>query len=226
VNVAEVTTAGGAATSWDASEYDPGLFEVLRNWRTHRAGEFDVPSYVIFSDRTLRDISVKRPATEQQLATVHGIGSRKLADHGEEVLQLVAEYAEEHPQQDILPFASARPRRAEDGQTHRETLELIEQGNSMAQAAEKRGLAESTIAGHVERLIRRGRISDPAALVDSGIVARINDIFEEIGDEKLAPVVERARGGFGYVEARIVRAIRAHSAGRNSASDGEAARVA
>ena len=226
VRMAEVTTAGGAVRGRDASEYDPGLFEALRHWRTHRAGELDVPSYVIFSDRTLRDISVRRPATEQQLATVHGIGNRKLADHGEEVLQLVADYAEEHPHQDILPFASARPRESAEGETYRETLKLIEQGDSMAQAAEKRGLAESTVAGHVERLIRRGRISDPASLVDPGVVARINDIFEEIGDEKLAPVVERGRGAFGYVEARIARGIRAHAAESDGTSPDCSARVA
>lgn len=133
-------------------------------------------------------------------------------DHGDKVLRLVAEYAEEHPQQDIIPLAAARTRRIPGGETCRRTLEIIEQGNSVAQTAEQRGLAQSTVVSHVEQLIRRGAISDPTSLLDPDLVARINDVFEEVGTKALAPVVERGHGAFGYVEARIVRAMRARGA--------------
>ncbi len=65
------------------------LFEALRELRTRLAREQNVPPYVIFHDRTLREIAVRRPATMEQLAHIGGIGASKLERYGAEVLAVV-----------------------------------------------------------------------------------------------------------------------------------------
>ena len=50
-----------------------------------------MPAYVIFHDRTLRDIAQLRPASVSELARVGGIGGGKLARYGEAVLEIVRE---------------------------------------------------------------------------------------------------------------------------------------
>ncbi len=53
------------------------------------AREQNVPAYVIFHDRTLRDIAQLRPASVSELARVGGIGGSKLGRYGEDVLEVV-----------------------------------------------------------------------------------------------------------------------------------------
>jgi len=68
-----------------------GLFDALRAWRAGVARTRRVPAYVVFSDATLAEIAERRPATEDALLDVKGVGPRKLAAHGEEILALVRE---------------------------------------------------------------------------------------------------------------------------------------
>jgi ATP-dependent DNA helicase RecQ len=66
-----------------------GLLERLKNWRTEQARAQSVPAYVIFHDRTLAEIAAARPADIDALATVSGIGAKKLERYGESLLELV-----------------------------------------------------------------------------------------------------------------------------------------
>jgi len=68
--------------------YDQSLFEVLRKWRREEAQTRGVPPYVIFSDRTLRDVARSRPQTLLDLRGIYGIGDTKLEQFGEKLLQL------------------------------------------------------------------------------------------------------------------------------------------
>ena len=68
---------------------DEPLVESLRSLRTQLAREQNVPPYVIFHDRTLRDIAARRPATLDDLAQVGGIGGTKLERYGEQVLTAI-----------------------------------------------------------------------------------------------------------------------------------------
>ncbi|MGN6271792.1 MAG: DNA helicase RecQ [Protaetiibacter sp.] len=65
------------------------LFERLRAWRADIAREQGVPAYIVFGDATLRGIAVTEPSTLEQLATVSGVGEKKLEAYGEAVLALV-----------------------------------------------------------------------------------------------------------------------------------------
>jgi ATP-dependent DNA helicase RecQ len=50
-----------------------------------------VPPYVIFHDKTLREISVERPLTVDDLRGISGVGETRAARYGEAIVQLVAE---------------------------------------------------------------------------------------------------------------------------------------
>ncbi|MFG2882136.1 DNA helicase RecQ [Streptomyces sp. NPDC048297] len=65
-------------------------FEALRVWRTGQAREQGVPPYIIFNDATLRAIVSRMPGSVRELATVSGVGEKKLATYGEEVLAVLA----------------------------------------------------------------------------------------------------------------------------------------
>jgi ATP-dependent DNA helicase RecQ len=69
--------------------YDRTLFEALRVWRREEAQERGVPPYVIFSDKTLRELARLRPSTRYELRNVYGIGDAKLEAFGDAVLRVV-----------------------------------------------------------------------------------------------------------------------------------------
>ena len=66
------------------------LFERLREWRAETAKEQGVPAYVIFHDKTLKEIAQSRPANPNELMTVQGVGQAKMERYGAKILELVA----------------------------------------------------------------------------------------------------------------------------------------
>jgi ATP-dependent DNA helicase RecQ len=74
----------------DVGQADAALFEALRAWRGRVAKEAGIPAYRVFSDATLGEIALVRPASEEELAEVKGVGPSKLAAFGEAVLRVVA----------------------------------------------------------------------------------------------------------------------------------------
>lgn len=71
---------------------DEGLLEHLKEVRRRLAQTMSVPAYVIFTDRTLRDMSVKKPRTMDELMDVSGVGLSKQRSYGRDFLKAVNEY--------------------------------------------------------------------------------------------------------------------------------------
>ncbi|HEU5208737.1 MAG TPA: ATP-dependent DNA helicase RecQ [Longimicrobiales bacterium] len=61
-------------------------FEALRRLRTDIARADKVPPYVVFHDRTLREIALHAPADAAALATIPGVGPAKLDRYGARLL--------------------------------------------------------------------------------------------------------------------------------------------
>ena len=86
--------SGGAhATVQTLSPDAQTRFDALRELRTRLAREQGVPPYVIFHDRTLREIAASAPETLAALGGIGGIGSRKLERYGDAVLAALREAA-------------------------------------------------------------------------------------------------------------------------------------
>ncbi|WP_084399197.1 DNA helicase RecQ [Henriciella aquimarina] len=82
--------SAAADFSGDLSERDQALFDALRAWRLETAKAKGVPPYVIFHDRTLAAIAQERPAGEDGLRTISGVGEKKAGRYASEIARLVA----------------------------------------------------------------------------------------------------------------------------------------
>jgi ATP-dependent DNA helicase RecQ len=67
------------------------IFDKLRWWRVETARAHSVPAYVIFVDATLREIAKAQPTSLDDLRGISGVGEKKLASYGEEIVALIAE---------------------------------------------------------------------------------------------------------------------------------------
>ena len=74
------------------SSEDMKLFEQLRTLRKQLADEQGVPPYVVFSDKTLVELSLLKPTTRDEMLTVSGIGEVKLDRYAEPFLKVIARY--------------------------------------------------------------------------------------------------------------------------------------
>lgn len=71
---------------------DHSLFEILRNLRRQIALREEVPPYIVFSDSTLREMSIMLPDTLEKLAQIKGVGEVKLTKYGQEFLEVILNY--------------------------------------------------------------------------------------------------------------------------------------
>ena len=76
-------TAPAPRLSTETGTYDPLLFERLRALRKSLAQKPGIPPYIIFSDRTLREMAGRFPVTPEAMRRIHGVGDRKLDRYGE-----------------------------------------------------------------------------------------------------------------------------------------------
>ncbi len=89
---------GGAAGAAGAPGGPPGraddddLFEELRALRRRIAEREGLPAYVIFHDSTLREMAEARPAGEDELLEIGGVGARKLEKYGDEFLAVLTQW--------------------------------------------------------------------------------------------------------------------------------------
>ncbi len=72
-----------------AVSYDESLFSRLREWRKNIAAERGVPAYVIFHDSTLQAIAQEKPTSMSGLSRIAGLGERKLAQYGDQLLAVI-----------------------------------------------------------------------------------------------------------------------------------------
>ena len=88
---AAAARGGAAPAPVDLPADAAARFESLRAWRAEVARTQNVPAYVIFHDRTLREIALARPADIGGLAGIPGVGAAKLERYGESLLALLVE---------------------------------------------------------------------------------------------------------------------------------------
>jgi len=79
------------------AQADPDLFERLRVLRKKLAEENNVPPFVIFSDRTLKDMAGRVPGTTGEFRQVYGVGEFKAQAYGPPFLRLIQEWSDRQP---------------------------------------------------------------------------------------------------------------------------------
>jgi ATP-dependent DNA helicase RecQ len=207
---------------------DEGLFERLRAWRRQLADERDVPAYVICGDATLRHVARTYPTTSESLKSVPGIGERKRADFGDQIVLIVSEWLSENPQIPVpehqspprpQPRIDPPPKPRKPGETVAETMTRFLAGVPVERIAAERGLHASTIYGHIATAIESGDAGAKLGMADffdAQETSAISAAFEELGTESLSPVYEKLAGAVDYGRLKIFRALMVREGNTNS----------
>lgn len=145
-------------------EYEKPLFEELKKLRNRIAHEENVPAYLIFSDSTLLDLATYLPLSQDDLPKISGFGAFKIEKYGRAFLELIQDYCHEHGIGTKIELRHPKKirrtgvpkERASD--TKRASYEMYRGGNTIAEIAESRQLAISTIETHLSYYITTGEL--------------------------------------------------------------------
>ncbi len=75
----------------DTSDYNVEIFEKLRELRLKIAQENAIPPYIVFSDKTLKEMSIKEPKNKEEMLQINGVGEVKFERYGKAFLEILQE---------------------------------------------------------------------------------------------------------------------------------------
>ncbi len=191
-------------------DFDGDLFARLRDLRFRLAQARNVPPYVIFGDRSLQEMAHYLPQSRESFSHISGVGRVKLDEFAQDFLAEIRGFAEPRGLAE-RPRRQRQTRRRRDirrrGSTHRQTLDLLLTGLSVAEVSRQRGLTVATITSHLEQLIAAGEtLPLERELPAPERVTRISEAFARTQSPALGPVRQLLGDDYSYEELRIVRA--------------------
>jgi ATP-dependent DNA helicase RecQ len=200
-----------AHDSWDG--VDRGLFEALREWRRRQAVEREIAPFIVMGDATLRDLARARPSTLPRLRAAHGIGEKKCAEYGADLLAEIARYCRQAGVgQDVDPAPAtpvATARRSKErppGGARLKAFELFAKGQSFADVRQATGRAASTVIEYLVDYIEREGRQNPEPWVDASLFGRIRSAAERLETGRLKPIFEALDGTVEFDQIRIALA--------------------
>ncbi|BAB77729.1 DNA helicase RecQ [Anabaena sp. FACHB-709] len=179
------------------------LLHRLRSLRKQLADEQSVPPYVVFHDSTLKLMVQVQPQNLLEFSKLSGVGSHKLAQYGEKFIAEIRAYRQEkNPQEKPVNLA---PTASVVSDSEIQTLQLHQQGLSIAEIARKRKLSPATISTHLGKLIEKNQPVDLNQLVPLEHQQKIWQVLEVLGDIALTPIKEQLGESYTFEEIRLVR---------------------
>ncbi len=192
--------------------YEAGLLNELKLTRRDIAMNENVPAYIILSDAALMEMATYLPQTLDELRMISGFGDVKLARYGREFLIPVKNYSVKHGLASRIKQKSPKRERKQHAErkttlrsnnTKAESFTLYRSGKNVAEIAAERGLAATTIEGHLSYFIQTGEL-DVLEFVTEEKIPAIKDAVESYGYDKLAPLKEVLGDNYSYGEIRAV----------------------
>ncbi|MCP4578973.1 MAG: AAA family ATPase [Deltaproteobacteria bacterium] len=194
----------------------PELFQQLKGWRSRKAKELDLPHFQILHQRVLIQIAVNLPDNRKGLIKIKGVGKKTLEKYGEELLALVTAYRKKHgiesvalPEVKDVQAGNLPEKTAPATGTKRISFDMFNDGLTVPGIAKERGLAESTIQGHLCFFIETGDLNINRLLSPERQSA-IEAALEKVPENFLNEVKNKLGENFSYGEIKWMVSHRRH----------------
>jgi ATP-dependent DNA helicase RecQ len=177
-----------------AEAVDETLFMQLRALRKRLADEEALPPYIIFSDKSLREMAEKQPITEAALLRIGGVGRQKMDRYGQDFINEILAYRQQ----------KAASGQREQASSHIITLNLLQQGMRPEAIAERRNLQIETVYSHLAALFEQGKLSSLDGFLPQKEREAMADAFYVHGlNSPLQPLYESLQGKYPHYKIRL-----------------------
>jgi len=143
----------------------PELFDTLKRWRDMVCEETGMPIFMVANQSSLKAICTFLPMNKKQLQLIPGFGKTKADKYGDDIIDAVESYCSQNgigSNMDELVTAPKKERKEKATVTKTPTknisFRLFKEGKNIAEIAEARKLAVSTVSGHLAAFVGSGEI--------------------------------------------------------------------
>ena len=88
----ELARKGRAKKEKEWAGVDEALFQLLRQKRAELARQQGVPAFIIFGDKSLRDMARIKPTAREAFASVYGVGNYKLGAYADAFIEVIKNF--------------------------------------------------------------------------------------------------------------------------------------
>jgi len=130
-----------------ALEYSDSLFEELKSIRIDISKKEKMPPFVIFHDKTLKEMASYKPSSLKEMRGLYGIGEIKLGKYGQVFVDFIKQYTNEHENGEIKTNShNIRNKPEEIGSPKEEIIRLLKENKLKSnQIAEITGVSPPTV---------------------------------------------------------------------------------
>ncbi|MEA3417569.1 MAG: helix-turn-helix domain-containing protein [Thermodesulfobacteriota bacterium] len=197
----------------------PELFQTLKDWRSRKAREEEVAHFQVLHQRILIQIVVCLPDNIADLKKIKGVGKKTIKKYGEELVEMVSAYRKKHgiekvvlPKPKKLPKKStAEEKQVQHSDTKQTSFDMFNNGLTIAQIAQERGLVQSTIEGHLSFFVEKGKL-DINKLLSPEKQQAIEKELDRDHNNSLSEVKNALGNDYSYGEIRMMLACQKHLA--------------
>lgn len=176
------------------------LYKVLKKWREEMAEEMNLRPDEVLSWKSLLEISETLPENLIQLKAIKGIGKKKQATFGTEILEIVSRFTGKT----LLTETEEKEKpKVQKKDTKLISFELFKSGKSISEIASERDFAESTIIGHLTEFVKSGDLP-VSQLLSKASIDHITEYFLETRDLNLKRAKEVLGDDFTYADIKLV----------------------
>jgi ATP-dependent DNA helicase RecQ len=137
-----------------ATAYDEKLYDMLKSLRKTVAKHENLPPYVIFQEVSLEEMATIYPCTIEELTTITGVGKGKATKFGDDFVQLIEQYVEDH---DIITAADVTIKTTANKSKHKVfIIQQIDKKLELEDVAESLKLNMDTLLNEIENIVTSG----------------------------------------------------------------------
>ncbi len=205
------------------------FFNELKELRKNIADNEKIPPYLIFSDATLRDMSIIYPRNEIEFLMVKGVGEQKLRSYGEQFIEATLKYIEEKNVSDeeisnnrIMNNRVMNNEKNEvkgDNNSSKTvvnsksdkiksfeiTYEMYKQGKSLEDICKERDIKQMSVESHIVKAFSEGYDLTIEEFVPEKYVSLIQEKINEIDCELLRPIKEELPEEVEYFWIKLIK---------------------
>jgi ATP-dependent DNA helicase RecQ len=185
-------------------DYDTELFNILRIKRKVLADMENIPPYIIFSDKTLIEMSAYFPQHKSAMMDIYGIGLNKFDRYGKIFIDLIRDYCSpKNIEEKYKASSGVLNRKANHVPKYIIVGKEYYSGISINEIVNRHQVKLQTIINHLYDFILDGGQIKADGLKeflhqDKDIEAKILKTYADLGTEKLKPVYDSLGGNIDY----------------------------
>jgi len=201
IEIPETGHKGSSTSNASSFTMYPEFYTSLKKWRDEKAELLNVEIRRILPQKTLHDIVQTLPANKNELKSVKGMGGTRMQQFGKEILELVFAFRRQKGMD--LPVEAEKEVKQAGLSSQETSFELFKSGKTITEVAAERGMAVSTIEGHLAQFVGTGELQLDQ-LVDPQKSKAILDYIEKHKTRGMNEIRAGLGNDYGYSEIRFV----------------------